>query len=252
MKILAIGNSFSEDSVYYLHQIAAADGVDVKVVNLFIGGCSLEHHWKNIRTEAKEYQYQLNGVPQDRYVSVQEALDEEDWDYITTQQSSHDSGWEDTYEPFLHQIIAYLREKKPQAKILLNETWAYEIDSDHDCFPRYNCNQQEMYQRLSAAYRKAARENGVRMIPCGDVIQKLRTLLAFDYAQGGLSLCRDGFHMNCLYGRYALAATWYMMLCGGKIKDNSYIPRTDLLPGEVADAEKITAIKEVVTEIVEA
>lgn len=109
-----------------------------------------------------------------------------------------------------------------------------------------------MYQRLSVAYRKAARENGVRMIPCGDVIQKLRTLLAFDYAQGGLSLCRDGFHMNCLYGRYALAATWYMMLCGGKIKDNSYIPRTDLLPGEVADAEKITAIKEVVTEIVEA
>ena len=33
MKILAIGNSFSEDSTYYLHQIAAADGVDVKVVN---------------------------------------------------------------------------------------------------------------------------------------------------------------------------------------------------------------------------
>ena len=90
------------------------------------------------------------------------------------------------------------------------------------------------------------------MIPCGDVIQKLRTLPAFDYAHGGTSLCRDGFHMNCLYGRYVLAATWYMMLCDGNIKDNSYVPRTDLLPGEVADAEKIAAIKEVVTEIVEA
>ena len=105
MKILAIGNSFSEDAMYYLKNIADADGVEVKAVNLYIGGCNLERHWKNIRTDAREYQYQLNGHPQDRMVSVKEALDEEEWDYIVTQQASHDSGWQDTYEPFLHQII---------------------------------------------------------------------------------------------------------------------------------------------------
>ena len=47
-KILAIGNSFSEDAARYLHQTAKAAGVDTKVVNLFIGGCPLERHWKNI------------------------------------------------------------------------------------------------------------------------------------------------------------------------------------------------------------
>ena len=48
MKILAIGNSFSEDAMYYLKNIADADGVEVKAVNLYIGGCNLERHWKNI------------------------------------------------------------------------------------------------------------------------------------------------------------------------------------------------------------
>lgn len=46
MKILAIGNSFSEDAMYYLKNIADADGVEVKAVNLYIGGCNLERHWK--------------------------------------------------------------------------------------------------------------------------------------------------------------------------------------------------------------
>ena len=53
--ILAIGNSFSQDATHYLHQIAEADGVETKVVNLYIGGCSLERHWQNIVTGAADY-----------------------------------------------------------------------------------------------------------------------------------------------------------------------------------------------------
>ena len=48
MKILCIGNSFSEDATRYIHQIARADGYKMKVVNLYIGGCSFSQHFKNI------------------------------------------------------------------------------------------------------------------------------------------------------------------------------------------------------------
>ena len=48
MKVLAIGNSFSNDAMRYLHGIAKADGVDMKTVNLFIGGCPLSRHYANI------------------------------------------------------------------------------------------------------------------------------------------------------------------------------------------------------------
>ena len=56
MKVLAIGNSFSEDATRYLHQIGEAAGVKNQIVNLYIGGCPLETHWENIEktVRAKE------------------------------------------------------------------------------------------------------------------------------------------------------------------------------------------------------
>ena len=57
INILAIGNSFSEDATHYLHQIAKGSGIATKVVNLYIGGCSLETHCKNILDKEKAYRY---------------------------------------------------------------------------------------------------------------------------------------------------------------------------------------------------
>ena len=148
LRILAVGNSFSEDATYYLHQILEIAGVENQVVNLYIGGCSLEKHWRNIEKNAREYQFQFNGTKTDRRVTVKEVLKEAKWDVIVTQQASHDSGWLDTYEPFLGKIVAYFRENAPEARLFLHETWAYEKSSDHESFARYNRDQQEMFDRL--------------------------------------------------------------------------------------------------------
>lgn len=243
INILAIGNSFSQDATHYLHQIAEAGGVETKVVNLYIGGCSLERHWSNAQSGAEDYLYELNGKSTERYVSVQEALHEEKWDYVITQQASHDSGWTETYEPFLGNLVSYIGEQAPQAEILLQETWAYEIDSTHGNFPRYHNSQQEMYERLFKAYNEAAHRYCLKLIPCGDIIQKLRKTPPFVYEEGGISLCRDGFHMNYIYGRYALAAVWYKTITGNSIADNPYIPMTPFAPDEKADIEILKVIK---------
>ena len=176
IKILAIGNSFSQDATHYLQQIAAADQVEMKVVNLYIGGCSLERHWNNIQSEAKEYLLEVNGDSTEEYVSIQDALGMEEWDYIVTQQVSHDSGIIETYHPYLENVIEYVKKKVPSAEILLQETWAYDIDSLHGGFANYNMDQQEMYEKVSHAYRTVAKDNGVHLIPCGDVIQALRKI----------------------------------------------------------------------------
>ena len=55
MRILTIGNSFSEDATRYLSQIAKAQGVNFEVVNLMIGGCSLERHYRNMLDDKKDY-----------------------------------------------------------------------------------------------------------------------------------------------------------------------------------------------------
>ena len=216
-------------------------------MNLYIGGCPLEKHWQNIEKETEKYQYQLNGVLSDRYVTIAEALEEEDWDYIVTQQASHDSGWKDTYEPFLGWILAWLRQRAPQAKLLLHETWAYEIDSDHWGFARYERDQRIMYDRLSSCYREMADKYGLELIPCGDVIQHMRGMEAFHVQSGGMSLCRDGFHMSYLYGRYLLACVWAKKLLGVSLEENSFVP-VSAFTDERADAELLCRIRKIVDE----
>lgn len=250
IRILAIGNSFSQDATHYLHQIAAADGVESRVVNLYIGGCNLERHWHNICTGSEEYLYELNGQSQERYVSANHVLEEEEWDFIVTQQASHDSGWPDTYEPFLGYMMEYVRRHRPGAKMYLQQTWAYETDSTHDRFVRYHNDQQEMYERLSAAYKGASERRNIPLIPCGSVIQTLRGEAPFRYGEGGRSLCRDGFHMSYLYGRYALAASWYRTLTGRPLKGNVYVPERDVAAEETAVPELLELIRKVVDGVI--
>ena len=103
-----------------------------------------------------------------------------------------------------------------------------------------------MYEKLAQAYREAAKTIGVRLIPCGDVIQNLRKREPFLYGHGGMSICRDGFHMNVIYGRYLLAAVWYKNLTGRKICENTYVPHTSLAPNAVCDERVLRIIKETV------
>lgn len=250
LKILAIGNSFSQDSTTYLYDLAVSGGVELKLVNLYIGGCSLERHWINVHEKNTNYDYQLNGKSTGRYVGILEALEEEEWDIITMQQCSGFSGIIETYYPYIRKLSDYIKEHVPGAKQLIHQTWAYEIDSNHDQFFFYHKNQQEMYQRLQQCYNTVAQELSAQIIPFGEVVQKLRTIPAFDYENGGLSLCRDGFHMDYIYGRYALAATWYEYVLNGNILDNNYIPGE--VDGRVALEEIIEMIKCCVHDVITA
>ena len=224
MKILAIGNSFSQDATALLNGMAAHRALETKVVNLFIGGCSLYTHWKNMISGAPDYAYELNGRYSGRQVSIREALREENWDVVTMQQASHDSGLPGTYFPHIAELSGYIRQYAPGAEQRIHQTWAYEMDSDHEAFALYGRSQTVMYGALKAAYASASETLGLKLIPCGDVIQALRKLPIFDYANGGQSLCRDGFHLHLVYGRYAAAATWYASVLKEDILLNDYRP----------------------------
>ena len=121
MNILAIGNSFSEDATKYLNQIAKADDVDLKVVNLYIPGCCLETHWNNILTDTKAYEYNKNGEFHGRMAGIKEVVLEEKWDYITLQQCSGLSGIKESYYPFIKNISNYLRELSPHSIQVIHE-----------------------------------------------------------------------------------------------------------------------------------
>ncbi len=224
MKILSIGNSFSVDAHEYLCRIAKAAGVELYAVNLYIGGCSLEMHANNLKADAKAYKRSINAVFDDARVAIKESLLSEKWDVVTIQQVSQLSGVADSYEPYAAELLAAIRAYAPQAKICFYQTWAYEIDSDHGGFVNYNRSQSKMFQMITEASEAFCEKNGLTLIPSGRVVEALRHTEAFDYANGGKSLCRDGFHMSYDYGRYAAGATWFQTLTGVPASKSTFAP----------------------------
>ena len=245
-KILAIGNSFSRDATTFLHDAAKSVGIDLVVVNLFVGGCSLEQHAANLASNDTVYLVEVNGAITDKYASLKNAVEAADWDFIVTQQSSHDSGWLDTYEPFAGQLINYVKSAAENAKLFLMQTWAYAHNSTHPAFKRYNCDPSEMYTRSRAAYRAIADKYSLPLIPCGDVVEQLRKTDEFNLAKGGESICRDGFHIHLTYGRYLLSAVWIKTLFGKDLTD-SFIPQNPAAPP--ADPKKLRLIRETVSAV---
>ena len=215
MKLLSIGNSFSQDAQEWLHKIAVANGVELETTNLMIGGCSLETHWNNMKSGEAAYYLEQNAQNMERMINLEDALAMDAWDVITVQQASHYSGMPQTYVPYITELVAYVREKCPNAKIYFHQTWAYEIDSEHGGFVTYNRDQNEMYRRICDCAAMASRLIGADILPSGPVVQYLReNAPEFDYKNGAMSLTRDGFHLSWEYGRYAAAATWYKVLTG--------------------------------------
>ncbi len=243
MKLLSIGNSFSQDAHRWLYDICKSAGVEIYNANLYYGGCSLYGHWNFYINDCEEYDYEIKAVPI-RKIGLREALAAEKWDIITYQQASHESGIYEKYQPFLCDLHKVVTEVCPDAKFYIHKTWAYEIDSTHGSFVLYNHDQHYMYECLSDAYDKAAESINAEIIPAGDVIQYLRdNTKEFDYKNGGLSLNADGFHLSHGYGRYAAALTWYCKLFDGNADDVSFVP-------ELCDDERlVSAIKSAVNKV---
>ena len=232
MNILAIGNSFSQDATRYIHQIARADGVEINVANLYIGGCPLFKHFQNIMADAKEYELDYNGSRTLFKVSLKEALLNREWDYITVQQASGYSINYDAYQPYLNELVAYVKKYAPKAKIVVHETWAYEQDSEKLKNLGYT-DHKDMYNDLKNAYEMAAKDiNADAVIKSGTLLQNL-----IDKGMGKVH--RDTFHATLGAGRYAIGLLWYKMLTGNDVSNNTFSDFDE----EVTD-EQIKLIKE--------
>lgn len=225
VRILAIGNSFSQDAVeQYLHELAEAEGISTIIGNMFIGGCSLERHVKNARDNAPAYAYRKIGTDGKKRekgkMSLETVLADEDWDYVSLQQASPFSGMYETYEASLPELIEYVKARLPKkTKLMLHQTWAYASTSKHSGFKNYNCNQLIMHQAIADAVKKAAKVNKIKIvIPSGTAIQNARTSFIGDH------LNRDGYHLDVKIGRYTAACTWFERIFKHNVIGNPYAP----------------------------
>ena len=271
LKVLMIGNSFSICVGKYLPQIVQADKQNRLVLtSAYIGGCALNKHYDKLMEGEKSpkdkppykisvWDSAVNANWKDAKVSygyVNDLIKNNQYDIITVQQASRMSFDYKTYEPYIDEMIKYIRKYQKNAEIVIQQTWAYR--EDFPGFSKWGFDQQGMYDRICTAYRTLAEKYQLRIIPMADAVQNFRADTPVKYQRPdpkkkykypelpsfagdvvGVSLYQtnkktkekyvhnDYSHLND-QGHYLQAACWYAFLFN-------------------EDAEKITFVSESIT-----
>lgn len=237
MKILAIGNSFSDDAMEYLYPVLSALGeTNLFLGNLYIPGCPLSLHLENALSAAHAYDYRTNadgiwhtepGFP------LPQALKSREWDVITMQQASYDSGKAETFDA-LAPLITYVKNNAPGKPALAwHMTWAYQNGCTHGGFAAYGNDQKRMYDGILNAVktRVLPLSEFSFVLPAGTAIQNARASFLGD------ALTRDGYHLSDPLGRYIAALTLARVLTGKTVRGIGYAP------AGVTEREKSVAIE---------
>jgi hypothetical protein len=222
-RILAIGNSYSRDAMSYIRDMLIKNGVaneDIAIVNAYVGGQSLQGHVSNAKNNTAAYERQsfgINGVL--KSTNGEKLLDiikSNDWDYITLQQVSTDSGRPDTYTENgnLSYLINYIKENatNPNVKIGWHMTWAYA--NSYSGLSGYG-NQMAMYNAIANAVQTkivpqlAPAGDFEFIIPSGTAIQNARTVY-------NDTLNSDGTHLTDK-GRFIAGAIWLRRIYGKSV-----------------------------------
>ncbi len=223
LKILTIGNSFSDDTMEYMYQIATSLGVKCVLGNLYIGGCDIDTHLNNLNNNLGAYDYRTyvnGGWKTTANYKMQDAILSENWDYISFQQASGKSGVESTYANLNSLVEGVKLIANKNAKIVWNMTWAYQSDSTHGDFPTYDRNQMTMYNAIVNAVQSQIETNERFEIisPTGTAIQNARATILGD------TLTRDGYHLELNYGRYIAGLTFFYAITGIDISNIEFAP----------------------------
>lgn len=259
VRLLTIGNSFSQNATRHLGALAQAGGHELIHRPIVVGGASLELHALKARRHAED-----PAAKDGRYAdgaSLVELLVADTWDAVTIQQASIKSHDLATYTPFADELAALIRRLAPQARLHVHQTWAYRADDPRFTRPSGKpgepVDRAAMHAGLTHAYETTAKRLNAVLLPVGDAFdlaerdpqRGFRSDTAFDVAKAKqpalpdqthslhvgwrwakgrgedneVKLRMDGHHAN-LAGEYLGACVWYEVLFGDSPVGNAFLP----------------------------
>lgn len=250
INILAIGNSYTQDSFKWVAQIAdSLDINDYHFANMFRSGRSVPEHANAAMTDKADYAYEtyaVEGMTDVKNVTIKQALDDKAWDIVIFQTSPTGAASADGYED-LDVLIEYIKGSEGMdVKFMWQNSWAFARHDYPETFPNYNANRLEQGKTLYAdengnysqqlmhgmikdtlveqfvdgAYADVIGLDGV--IPVGLAIQGARdTGKDFRIPQENpinyWDLTRDGYHLSNNLGKYIAGLTILRQLTGKDI-----------------------------------
>lgn len=256
IKLLVIGNSFTNNTLTYLPRFASNDGEKLVIFSAAIGGSYLETHAAAANAYAINPENPAGRIyrqGQQRF-SLVEALKSRKWDYVTIQESLGRASRRDASTEQLQVLVDLVRLCAPQAQILLFEPWS--AMEDQSPVPDGRTSSQIAYERIHAETLRLAARFNLKVLPVGTAFQNARNNPLwqiknpdpdFDYKNAvpgqlpdqtgnlinGWSWSRgsateqprmivDRIHANAA-GSYLAGAVLYEMISGSDIRKNSLL-----------------------------
>ena len=235
LKIFALGDASTRDSLWFLPEIAKEAGItDINITVLLCNhnNTTLDTHWNQWNNNRVAYtQYENKG---DGWVTVttdaapKNVAKSDKWDYAILNQSVGYSGRSETFTDVnfgnvVQGVSAILTTKAANpnynrnVKLFWLQTWAYEINSRNNLFnsfSTYDKDQQKMYQAINDVIQNKVVKNfkikGV--IPVGTAVQNMREA----YWSDGLT--RDAEYLSNT-GKALAAVTVFKYITGYDIND---------------------------------
>ena len=234
--ILMIGNSFCYYFVEELVGLAAADGIKMRVCNVYYSGCKMSQHYNWWMAGDAPYQFfettAEKGRVQTNNVSLEWCLAQGEWDYISIQSLNIT-----TNDPqqlmldnklYLDTFYGYFREQFPKATMTWHQTWSYAVGTAGNGTVTTAETQAANHQRNHDAARLICQEYDLLNVPTGDAWAIIR-------ADGYDKLCArigkgtnhegDYYHDGDVGGgQYLNACVWYEIITGNSCVGNTYRP----------------------------
>ena len=244
IKILAIGNSYSNNATEYVSRIASSMGLDITAASLYQAGCPLRRHvayYEAYRDLGKEGYYSasnknkyeslyINGVKQSGNASIQEAIAYTDWDYITIQQMPDYCDDITSYytekNPYITKLYGYVLDElkkngNKKCEILIHQGWSFSramsIDRAYEYYPVDYENTKEFFAKIESTVNEAAAilkekcglEKAPEIVVSGKAVQLAKDEFGFGDTFGNPdSMYADYISHLSQNGRYLAACVW--------------------------------------------
>lgn len=235
--ILMIGNSFCQ---FYLDELLAmteSAGIPCRISCLIAGACTLVQHWTWCETNEKRYRmhtYNAAGFTAMENIGLQECLEQAEWDIISYQDGEHYyrlGGMESAAahtEPYLGNLVKYVRERFPDAVHCFHQVWAYQVGYNRPEKSPFQVpdeqSQDSMHQDLRTLSLEACTRHALIRIPSGDA-----WYIARKDPRIGDTLCmNDCEHDGETGGQYLNACVWFDMLFGFRHIGKTFQSKYDL------------------------
>ena len=240
LHVLAIGNSFTVDALYFVPDLLKGAGVDAATYSIYFTSqtaASLDYWWDVASKEQPVHIIHQAGSRMPTEDGTLAELLAQDWDVIILQQYSEMALIYQTYNPSLRHLIDLVLQCCPNPAV----TFAWQMPWSYNDTYVPSMSNYVRWLRIGLATQQMIVNDGIDLIiPVGTAIQNARNTML----NGESQLTRDGWHLDRGVGRYIAACTWVQTLFapvyGFSVFGNGAIPQMEAGPSDTYPSQPVT------------